>query len=181
MRARTYRPKVQNGTITKRSMRTVSAQASERRASARRAPNRERRSSRRSRQEGSNLFMTLVLIGALVAAGFVFALRSQINARQVGQAEMRLRSELDDIANRQRYEILEQQRAMSLRESERAAQRAGLIQPRFNQPKASANGVSLSRNAAPRSSKSQKVTYKRESHKQESYNQRQADRLAQRR
>jgi hypothetical protein len=176
MRARTYRPKVQNGTITKRSKRAVSSKASERGVSARRAPSRGRRSNRRNRQEGSNLFMTLVLIGALVAAGFVFALRSQINARQLGQAEMRLRSELDDIANRQRYEVLEQQRAMSLRESERAARQAGLSQPRFNQPKAGANQVALSRNAAPRSSKPQKVSYKRES-----YNQRQADRLAQRR
>jgi hypothetical protein len=180
MRAQTYRPRVQNGTITKRSKRTVSSKASERRASARRTPNRGRRSRKRSRHEGSNLFMTLVFIGALVAAGFVFALRSQINARQLGQAEMRLRSELDDIANRQRYEVLDQQRAMSLRESDRAAQQAGLIQPRFNQPKAQTkartNQVVASRNAAPRSSKPRKESNKRESH-----NQRQSDRLAQRR
>jgi hypothetical protein len=183
MRAQTYRPRVQNGTITKRSKRTVSSKASERRASARRAPNRGRRSYKRSRREGSNLFMTLVFIGALVAAGFVFALRSQINARQLGQAEMRLRSELDDIANRQRYEVLDQQRAMSLRESDRAAQQAGLIQPRFNrlnQPKAQtkdrANRVAVSRDAAPRGKQPQKVSYK-----QERYSQRQSDRLAQRR
>jgi hypothetical protein len=180
MRAQTYRPRVQNGTITKRSKRTVSSKVSERRASARRAPNRGRRSYKRSRREGSNLFMTLVFIGALVAAGFVFALRSQINARQLGQAEMRLRSELDDIANRQRYEVLDQQRAMSLRESDRAAQQAGLIQPRFNQPKAQtkvrANRVAVSRNPAPRGKQPQKVSYK-----QERYSQRQSDRLAQRR
>jgi hypothetical protein len=176
MRAQTYRPRVQNGTITKRSKRTVSSKASERRASARRAPNRGRQSHRRSRREGSNLFMTLVLIGALVAAGFVFALRSQINARQIGQAEMRLRSELDDIANRQRHEVLEQQRAMSLSESDRAAHQAGLIQPRFNQSEASANQVAIPRTAASRSSKPRK-----ESYKQESYNRRQSDRLAQRR
>jgi uncharacterized protein HemX len=171
MRAQTYRPRVQNGTITKRPKRSASSKASERRASARRAPNRGRGSHKRSRREGSNLFMTLVLIGALVAAGFVFALRSQIRARQLGQAEMRLRSELDDIANRQRYEVLEQQRAMSLSESERAARQAGLIQPRFNQPKASAKQAAVSRNAAPRGSKPRK----------ESHNRRQSDRLAQRR
>jgi hypothetical protein len=101
---------------------------------------------------------------------------------------MRLRSELDDIANRQRYEVLEQQRAMSLSESDRAAQQAGLIQPRFNQQKAQtkaqtkdqtkdrANQVAVSRNVAPRSTKPRKESYKREG-----YNQRQADRLAQRR
>jgi hypothetical protein len=180
MRAQTYRPRIQNGTITKRPKRTVSSKASERRASARRAPNRGRRSHKRSRQEGSNLFMTLVFIGALVAAGFVFALRSQINARQLGQAEMRLRSELDDIANRQRYEVLEQQRAMSLSESDRAAQQAGLIQPSFNQHKAQTKArtdqVAVSRNPAPHSPKPRKESYKRESH-----NQRQSDRLAQRR
>jgi hypothetical protein len=184
MRAQTYRPRVQNGTITKRPNRSVSSKASERRASTRRAPNRGRRSYKRSRQEGSNLFMTLVFIGAFVAAGFVFALRSQINARHLGQAEMRLRSELDDIANRQRYEVLEQQRAMSLSESDRAAQQAGLIQPRFNQQKAQTkdqtkdrtNQVAVSRNVAPRSTKPRKESYKREG-----YNQRQADRLAQRR
>jgi uncharacterized protein HemX len=171
MRAQTYRPRVQNGPITKRAKRTVSSKTSERGASARRKPDRGRPSRKRSRQEGSNLFMSLVLVGALVAAGFVFALRSQISARQLGQAETRLRSELDDIANRQRYEVLEQQRAMSLTESSRAAKEAGLIQPSFNQPKARTNQVAVSRNNAPRGSKPRK----------ESYNQRQSDRLAQRR
>jgi hypothetical protein len=136
--------------------------------------------------------MSLVFIGALVAAGFVFALRSQINARQLGQAELRLRNELDDIANRQRYEVLEQQRALSLSESDRAAQHAGLIQPRFNQPKAPTrapikaqtkaqtkariNQVATSRNSAPRSERPPKGGYK-----QGGDNQRQSDRLAQRR
>jgi hypothetical protein len=184
MRAQTYRPRVQNGTITKRPKRKVSSQAAERRASPRRSPQRGRRSHKRGRHEGSNLFMSLVLIGALVAAGFVFALRSQINARQLGQAELRLRNELDDIANRQRYEVLEQQRAMSLSESDRAAQQAGLIQPSFNQTKAQTkaqatvriNQVAISRNPAARSDRPPKEGYK-----QEGYKQRQSDRLAQRR
>jgi hypothetical protein len=176
MRAQTYRPRIQNGPITKRSKRTASSKASERRAPARRAPNRGRRSYKRRQHEGSNLFLTLIFIGAFVAAGFVFALRSQISARQLGQAETKLKSELDDIANRQRYVVLEQQRAMSLNESDRAAQQAGLIQPRFNQPKAGTDQVAISRNAAPRGSKARK-----ESYKQERYNQRQSDRLAQRR
>lgn len=170
MRAQTYRPRVQNGPITKRSKRPVAAKSSERRASARRAPQRGRGSNKRKRQEGSNLFMSLIIIGALVVAGFVFALRSQINARQLGQAETKLRAELDEIANRQRYEVLERQRVMSMGESDRAAQTAGLVQPRFNQPKAAAQAAAAQK-PAPRGSKSRK----------ESYSQRQSERLAQRR
>ena len=78
--------------------------------------------------------LILMLIGAFVAAGFVTALRSQINSHHLGQAETQLRGELDEIANQQRYDILQQQRALSPRESDRAARQAGLIQPKFNRP-----------------------------------------------
>ncbi len=127
MKAQTYRPRVQNGQVAKRRSRPggVAAQKVSVRG-ARRRQNRERR-------QGSNVLGVLMCIGALVATGFVFALRSQINTHQLGQAEAQLRSELDEIANRQRYEVLAQQRALSPREIDRAAKQAGLIQPKFNQ------------------------------------------------
>jgi hypothetical protein len=176
MRAQTYRPRVQNGPISKR--KTSASRAATRKTTARRAPQRGRRKSRE--REGSNLFLSLVIVGALVATGFVFSLRSQISARQIGEAETRLRTELDDIANQQRYEILERQRATRPSESDRAAQQAGLIQPRFDQPKTGAGQVALSREPVPRVSKPLKESNQKESNRKES-NQRQSDRLAQRR
>jgi hypothetical protein len=171
MRARTYRPKVQNGTVTKRNRSTGSAKAS--RSSADRG--RRQKNRREVREEGPNLFLTLVMVGALVAMGFVFALRSQINTRQLGQAEERLKGELDDIADQQRYDVLEQQRTMSLQESDRAAQEAGLIQPRFNQPEPKAK-ARTSQNEIPRNATSRASRAKKENN-----NPRQSDRLAQRR
>ncbi|MBO0799661.1 MAG: hypothetical protein J2P31_12640 [Blastocatellia bacterium] len=141
MKARTYRPKVQNGTITKRNKRAAKPRAS---ASSRRG--RRRPGSREGRgEEGPSLFLTLVMVGALVAMGFVFAIRSQISTRQLGKAEERLRGDLDEIADQQRYDVLEQQRTMSLGESDRTAQQAGLIQPRLSQTKGGTD-----RSAAPR-------------------------------
>jgi hypothetical protein len=86
----------------------------------------------------------LICIGAFLGTGFVLAMRSQINAFQLARAEAQLRTELDEIANRQRYEILEQQRALNPRESDRAAKRAGLIQPslkRQDSPKSTVQAV----------------------------------------
>jgi hypothetical protein len=177
MRAQTYRPRIQNGTVSRRSKSTIDSKASGRRGTSRHSSQPARRAGRRQknrREEGSNLFLTLVFVGALVATGFVFALRSQIHARELGQAEQRLRSELDEIADQQRYDVLEQQRTTSLRESERAAQQAGLIQPRLNQPKEAPN-ARPSQLGLPASSRSSKAR------KENNNNLRQSDRLAQRR
>jgi hypothetical protein len=133
MKAQTYRPRIQNGTVAKRRGRTLVQKVSDRSARARR-PARGKSRREQERQPGSNVLWTLMCIGALVATGFVFALRSQMNAHQLGQAEAQLRAELEEIANRQRYEMLEQQRALSPREVIRAAKQAGLIQPKLNQP-----------------------------------------------
>jgi hypothetical protein len=169
MRARTYRPKVHNGTVTKRNRSTGTAKASAHRG-------RRQKNRREVREEGPNLFLTLVMVGALVAMGFVFALRSQINTRQLGQAEERLKSELDDIADQQRYDVLEQQRTMSLQESDRAAQEAGLIQPKFNQAEARAK-ARTSQDEIPHNANSRVSKAKKENNN----NARQSDRLAQRR
>jgi hypothetical protein len=88
----------------------------------------------------------MILTGAILAAGFVFALRSHINAYQLGQAEEELRATLDEYAGEQKRLMLDQQRALSANESERAGRQAGLSQLRLNQP--NTMRVSSSRPAA---------------------------------
>jgi len=93
----------------------------------------------------------LMIVGALLACGFVFAMRSQINVYQLGQAEAQLKSELDEMANRQRYEMLERERALSPSKIDRAAKLAGLVQP----------GLKLQNNATNHDSKKQKTGSKK--------------------
>lgn len=172
MKVQTYRPRIQNGHIAKRRGRAVApkVKVSDRSSPSRRSSSPRRRGSK-DRQRGSNILWILMFIGAFVAAGFIFALRSQINVHQLGQAEAQLKAELDEMANRQRYEVLEQQRALSPRESDRAAKQAGLIQPRLNQP-----NLKLTHAPIPRSEPDQVSKGKKESNIQ-----RPSSRTAQRR
>lgn len=82
-------------------------------------------------EQGTRLLWLLLIIGALVAAGFIFALRSQHTVHELGQAEAQLRNDLDRISLYQRHLALEQQRALSVRESEQMAKQSGLIQPKL--------------------------------------------------
>ncbi|MBL8169402.1 MAG: hypothetical protein JNJ50_14695 [Acidobacteria bacterium] len=94
------------------------------------------RSSRAHKSEpesGTNVLWILMVVGGLVATGFIFALRSQINVYHLGQTESQLKTELDRLSDHQRYLALEQQRALSVRESDLAAKQSGLIQPKLNQ------------------------------------------------
>jgi hypothetical protein len=78
----------------------------------------------------------MILIGMALAAGFVFALRSQINAYKIAQAEEQLKMKLDDYARRQKFLTLDQQRALSASESERAGRWNGLDQIRLDRESA---------------------------------------------
>ena len=69
----------------------------------------------------------MILIGMALTAGFVFALRSQINAYKIAQAEEQLKMKLDEYASQQKFLTLDQQRALSAGESERAGRRNGLV------------------------------------------------------
>ena len=145
MRVQTYRTKIQNGVVSKRRNRPAISQSSKRPERKRESGGaRERGSGRskqthragasgkrrsRQRQRGSNVLWMLMIVGAVLACGFVFAMRSQINVYQLGQAEAQLKSELDEMANRQRYEMLERERALSPSKIDRAAKLAGLVQP----------------------------------------------------
>jgi len=68
----------------------------------------------------------MILIGVALAAGFVFALRSQINAYRIAQAEEQLKMKLDEYSSQQEFLKLDQGRALSAGESERAARWNGL-------------------------------------------------------
>jgi len=68
----------------------------------------------------------MILTGVALAAGFVFALRSQINAYRIAQAEEQLKSKLDVYSSQQEFLTRDQQRALSAGEVERAGMRNGL-------------------------------------------------------
>ncbi len=76
----------------------------------------------------------MIFIGTILAAGFVFALRSQINAHQLGLAEEQLRARLDEYSSQQKFLQLNQERALSMGESDRASKQAGLSQLRLKEP-----------------------------------------------
>ncbi|MBK9314725.1 MAG: hypothetical protein IPM55_10870 [Acidobacteria bacterium] len=140
MTTRTIRPKVQNGPVVRRSARPVEkksaprkngANVTRRMVSARGAGSRQKRSS----TGGSRVYWLLVVAAAVLTSGFIFTLQSKISIHKLGQMESKLKDELDEIANRQRYEILEQQRAINPQQSDSAARQAGLIQPRLSGPR----------------------------------------------
>src|SRR5262249_7737527 len=81
---------------------------------------------RRSEGRGARVMWMMILIGMALAAGFVFALRSQINAYRIAQAEELLKMKLDEYASQQEFLTRDQQRALSAGEVERAGRRNGL-------------------------------------------------------
>jgi hypothetical protein len=87
----------------------------------------------------------MILIGVALAAGFVFALRSQINTYRIAQAEEQLKVKLDEYTSHQKFLARDQQRALSAGEVERAGMRNGLdylkLEREEDQSKASARRV----------------------------------------
>jgi hypothetical protein len=126
MRSKNYRPRVQNGPVAKRQTRKRRSKRA----------NRYHRQPYDRAERGSKVMWMMIFIGAALAAGFVFALRSQINAYKLGQAEEELRAALDEYSSQQKYLAVDQQRALSASESERAGIAAGLGQLELNQPSA---------------------------------------------
>ena len=140
MVTRTIRPNVQNGSVARRSGRST-----ERKPVPRKNTNRASTRSKGVRRTGrhqktaspgdSRVYWLLVIVAAVMASGFIYTLRSKISIHRLGQMESTLKEELDEIANRQRYGILEQQRAINPQQSDSAARQAGLIQPRLVGPR----------------------------------------------
>src|SRR5262249_38737521 len=84
----------------------------------------------------SRVYWLMVLFGALLTAGFLLGLRSQINAHQLNRAEEKLRDELDRYASQEKFLNLDQKRALSPRESERFVKEAGLLQVKLDEKNA---------------------------------------------
>jgi hypothetical protein len=68
----------------------------------------------------------MILAGVALAAGFVFALRSQINAYRIAQAEEQLKSQLDEYTRQRQFLNRDKERAMNAGESDRAGKWNGL-------------------------------------------------------
>jgi hypothetical protein len=84
----------------------------------------------------------MIMIGVALAAVFVFALRSQINAYRLGQAEEQLKQKLDQYSAQQKFLTLDLQRSMNASESERAGREGGLNQLKLD-PQSSLRGASM--------------------------------------
>ena len=139
MRTPRYLPGVRNGAVAKRQARSKNPANSSRSlgmfsigaGTPHSRQNSRRLSSRaidRRRSEGreARVMWMMILIGVALAAGFVFALRSQINAYRIAQAEEQLKSKLDEYSSQQEFLTRDQQRALSAGEVERAGRRNGL-------------------------------------------------------
>ena len=139
MRTPRYLPGVRNGAVAKRQARSKNPATSSRAlgtfsigAGTPRSRQISRRISsrgldrRRSEGRGARVMWMMILIGVALAAGFVFALRSQINAYRIAQAEEQLKTKLDEYSSQQEFLTRDQQRALSADEVERAGRRNGL-------------------------------------------------------
>jgi hypothetical protein len=158
MRTPRYLPRVRNGAVAKRQARSKNSVKSSKALGAfsvgagvpRSRQNSRWTSSRavdRRRSEGreARVMWMMILIGVALAAGFVFALRSQINTYRIAQAEEQLKVKLDEYTSHQKFLARDQQRALSAGEVERAGMRNGLdylkLEREEDQSKASARRV----------------------------------------
>lgn len=120
MRTQNHRTPIQSGPIARR--RPIPPASS--------VPRRSRRKSEK-RGQGARVIWLMMIIGGLIASGFLLAQRSQINAHQLRQAEEKFKTQLDDLSTQQRFWALEKERATNAQESERIAKQSGLVQPQF--------------------------------------------------
>src|SRR5215475_14601015 len=158
MRTPRYLPGVRNGAVAKRQGRSKNSATP--RVSRigimgtgipRQRPNSRRFSSRAgdrhgSEGRGSRVMWLMILVGVALAAGFVFALRSQINAYRIAQAEEQLKMKLDEYSSQQKFWARDLAGALSADESERAARLNGLDNLRLervnqNRPERPDNGT----------------------------------------
>jgi len=108
-RSAIYRPRVQNGPVANRPAVSRSVPRNDGKA-AKRARSRKREGAVVS--EGATVLYAVIGIGLVLSAGFVFALRTQGRIHRLGIDDTKLKSELHEVANRQRSETLEQQKAL---------------------------------------------------------------------
>jgi hypothetical protein len=158
MRTPRYLPGVRNGVVAKRQSRatnpstskalgTRGSVSSRRRNSRRFSSHDSTRSAqsgsrRRSEGRGAKVMWLMILAGVALAAGFVFALRSQINAYRIAQAEEQLKSQLDEYTRQRQFLNRDKERAMNAGESDRAGKWNGLEHLRLDRA-STERGVSV--------------------------------------
>src|SRR5262245_16543081 len=145
MRTQRYLPGIQNGSMAKRQTRSKNSSTSKAfrafgatRSAPRPRPNRvssrvsnraeNRDNGRNSEGRGAKVMWMMIWLGIVLCAGFIFALRSQINTYRLGQAEERLREKLDEYTNQRKFLALDQQHALNPGESDRAGRQNRLDQ-----------------------------------------------------
>jgi hypothetical protein len=153
MRTPRCMPKVRNGAVAKRQARSKNTATStafniEAGISRLRHPRSRRNSGwvsnrggalRRSEGREGRVMWLMILTGVALTAGFVFALRSHINAYRIAQAEEKLKMKLEEYASQQQFLTLDQKRALSASESERAGRQNGLDQLKLDSEAAQLN------------------------------------------
>lgn len=119
-RSAIYRPKVQNGQVASRRAvnRGVSRNGEQ---TAKRG--KSLASEGTVAHEGTTVLYAVIGIGLLLSVGFISALMTQGRIYRLGIDDTKLKSELHEVANRQRAESLEQQKALH------QADTAALLQP----------------------------------------------------
>ena len=116
----TYRRKVRNGLVTRRTLES---------------PRPERGGWLASRQ--SPAFWAFILVGGIIAGGFLASLRWQLMAQQTAREEVQLRATLDHIKTENQYLQIEHVRALSPRRIEsQLSAKAGLAPMKLDDPSA---------------------------------------------
>lgn len=132
MKTQNYRTKISNGSTSQRRKVSAAVSASPGKSSRSRGNGRNSQQKSEYRKHGSRAIWILMFVGGMIAAGFLLAQRSQINAHQLKRVEEDLKSELDTLSSQQRYLLFQKERALSTQESDRAARESGLIQPKLD-------------------------------------------------
>lgn len=116
-----YRKQVRNGPVVQRG------------SIASREGSRSRRSSSASStgQDGSRVLWAVILLGGVVASGFLLALQSQGKVRRLGRQDAELKAEFHELAKQQRFEDDRRHRAIDEVQQKVLAHAAarGLVQP----------------------------------------------------
>ncbi|MEP7269990.1 MAG: hypothetical protein ABI882_00720 [Acidobacteriota bacterium] len=118
----TYRPKIRNGHISRRPVKGTFAA----------------RAGWMPKSRRPQAVWILVVIGAVIAGGFVAGLRWQLQAHYTSRAEVRLKSALSQAESEQRFLEAQQFGALTPREVERTAskRRVGVVPVALDEPSA---------------------------------------------
>ena len=110
----TYRPRIRNGHISRRPVKGTFAA----------------RAGWMPRNRRPQAVWVLVIIGGVIAAGFVAGLHWQLKSQAISRAEVKLKGQLSQAENEQRFLEAKQYTAMTPQEIERTAnKRRGSVAP----------------------------------------------------